>query len=347
MSMNPIEQAYVEVSGRRVAKLDTNENLFVPRSFLADVARRALDLVDFRLYPTRRQLDEVAGRLSDYLGVDRECIVIGSGADQLIDLLITLFGGEGVLTFKPTFTFYEWRCRVHGARLAEIPLRSDLSFDEEALEGGLERAGMVIICSPNNPTGHSFPREFVEGLASGFDGVIVVDETYGEFSDETMHDLPMRYENIIVLRSLSKSFASASIRLGYLVAARELAEEIWAAQYPYPVTGFSLAYASILLEKVDYFKEVWREVKAVRRWFSAEMEKVNSAPPLPSNANFVAVLVDVDPERLREALIQRGYSIRTFGGVMGFRCLARITLAPRPVLEDFPGCFAETLGEVI
>ena len=235
----------------RMVKLNANENLFVPPEFMRIIARRAADEVDHRLYPGDL-VDEVYDKLSRYLRVGREHLLLGCGADQLLDLLIALLGRKGVVSVHPTFMYYRERCKLYGAPYRYVWYNRDLSIDTNKLKPLLSKSSLLILCSPNNPTGHTVPVDVIEELANVFNGIIVLDEIYAEFSNTKLHKLPLDLENVIVVRSFSKAFAAASIRLGYIVGSEKLIDILRLYQQPYPVTGFSLKFASILLDYIDY-----------------------------------------------------------------------------------------------
>ncbi len=334
--------------GRVPIRLNVNENLFVPREVTIEVARRAAESLDHRLYPDgigKPLLEKLAG----YLGVDEENIVLGCGCDQLVDLLITTIGRGGVCTVQPTYAFYRVRCALYGVPYRYTFFRDDLSVDVDHLLALLGSSDMLILCSPNNPTGHKVSREVIEGVAESFDGVVVIDETYAEFSDEQLHRMPLDFENVIVMRTFSKSFAAAGIRLGYLVAPERIASVLRRLQMPYPVPAFSLKYAEILLDMVDYFKAVWDEVRRVRSWFYNVLRSVRVPKfrVFESYANFVSVGIDVDGSYIIEELMQRGYLVRVFPDVLGHKTLVRITLAPKEILEGFVGAFLEVLSNAV
>ncbi|RLG54574.1 MAG: hypothetical protein DRN99_04805 [Thermoproteota archaeon] len=324
----------------RIAKLNSNENLFVPRELAARVARKAAEEVDHRLYPDLE--GELVEKLSSYLGVGEECIAIGCGADQLIDLLIAAFGRGGVATVHPTYTYYMDRCMAYKISYRYTELTRSLELDLEELVELAESSSLVILNTPNNPTGTAMPEEAVKAAAEACRGLVVVDETYAEFADRQLHTLPLELENTLVIRSFSKAFAAAGARVGYLVAHPAAAKEVRRAQQPYPASGFSLRYASALLDMLSYFKQVWSEVKRVRSWFYRKL-RGQGLRAIPSQANFVSIRADIDPQAAYEGLLRRGYLVRVFPGLLGSRSLVRVTLAPVETLEGA----AKALGEVV
>ncbi|RLI43270.1 hypothetical protein DRO69_09445 [Candidatus Bathyarchaeota archaeon] len=334
------------LSTSKIVKLNANENLFVPMDFTLKIAKRAAEEVDHRMYPSGLE-NEVYEKLSDYLKIDKNNILIGFGSDQLIDLLIVLFGKKGVTTIHPTYTYYRARCELYGVPYRFTLFDKNLNINMNELKNCLRKSSMFILCSPNNPTGHVISENIIEDIAEEFNGIIVLDEIYAEFSDTQFHKLPLEMKNVVVIRSFSKAFGAAGIRLGYLVASKKLMEILRKCQQPYPVTGFSLKYASLLLDEVDYFKELWKQIKETRKWFYEELKKFKNIHVFPSQTNFVSFGSFIDGMKLYEEFAKKGYLIRVFSNVMGFKTLTRVTIAPKNILEGFIRDFSELMKNAI
>ena len=336
--------ARIDIPPERIVKLNANENLFVPLKFVSAIAREAAEKVDHRLYPGDL-MSEVYEKLSNYLELDKDNILLGGGADQLIDLLIALFGKNGITTVHPTFMYYRERCKLYNVPYRYITFNRDLSINIDELDKCLKESSMLILCTPNNPTGHVIPEDIIREVAEEFRGIILLDETYAEFSDIQLHKLPLEIENVIVMRTFSKAFAAASIRLGYIIGSTKVISIVKRFQQPYPVSGFSLKFASLLLDRIEYFKRVWNEVKQVRAWFYKELEKYSNIQVLPSQANFVSFGCNIDGKKVYNEFMKRGYLIRIFNDTLGFKCLVRVTLAPIDILKGFTEVFPEVMNQ--
>src|ERR671917_2635006 len=143
-------------------KLDSNENFALDKDFVAGVAVEAAKQVDLREYPLG-QIDELYARLAKYAGVSVECVALGSGSDQIIELLLSTLGGRYATVFSPTFSYFVNRCKLHGIKVYQVPLELDFTLDKKAFMKTAKRSDLIYICSPNNPTGNQLDRrEMIE-----------------------------------------------------------------------------------------------------------------------------------------------------------------------------------------
>jgi len=332
------------ISYSKIIQLNANENLFIPLELTLSIARKAIEEIDLRLYPTG--LEEVYEKLSRYLGVKSECILLGFGSDQLIDLLIAMFGREGIVTIHPTYTYYPSRCELYNIPYRYVMLDENLKVNMNELYRLMEKSSLLILCNPNNPIGHTISEDFVRALAERFKGIVLIDEAYAEFSNVQLHKLTQELDNVIALRTFSKAFGAAGIRLGYLIGPVEIVKVVEKFQFPDPITSFSLKYASITLDMIDKFKAIWEEIKNVREWFYNKLSKIESIKVYPSQANFVSFGVQVDSDKLYDALLREGFLVRIFKDTLGFKSFARVTLAPRAILEQFLNSLNKILSTI-
>ena len=193
-------------------KLDSNENFALDRDFVAGVAAEAAKQVDLREYPLD-QLDELYARLAQYAGVSVKCVAVGSGSDQIIELLLSTLGGRRATVFSPTFSYFIDRCKLHGIKVYQVPLESDFTLDKKAFLKTAKRSDLIYLCSPNNPTGNQLDRqEMIEVVDSLEDRLVLIDEAYVDFADYSLSCDAIKRNNVIVLRTLSKAFGLAGAR---------------------------------------------------------------------------------------------------------------------------------------
>jgi histidinol-phosphate aminotransferase len=193
-----------------------------------------------------------------------------------------------------------------------VPLTRDLQFDMEEIgrRAAKERADVVILCSPNNPSGSVVSEREVGRLARGFSGLVVVDEAYHEFSGQTVAPILPETPNLVVLRTFSKAMAMAGLRVGYLLASPELAREIHKATLPYNLNFFSATAAEVACEKFDL---LWPQIEAIiseRERVTSELSKVAGVEPVPSKANFLLVRTPIEPQRLFKEFLARDILVR-------------------------------------
>jgi histidinol-phosphate aminotransferase len=240
----------------QIVKLDANENPYGP----LPVVRAALGNLDFpHIYPDPESR-ALRKSLAKFTGVPEKYLLAGSGADELIDLLMRLFlePGDCVLSCPPTFGMYSFDAELNAARCIEIPRRADFSLDVEAIRKAVEeyRPKLFFITSPNNPDGSVIPPDVMDELLS-LPTLIVLDEAYIEFAGADLgsglsriREVPMR-ENLVVLRTFSKWAGLAGLRVGYGAFPGWLMPTLWKSKQPYNVNVAASVAAQVSLEHAD------------------------------------------------------------------------------------------------
>jgi histidinol-phosphate aminotransferase len=273
--------------------------------------------------------------LAQLYGVKREQLFVGRGSDEAIDLLVRAFcraGADAILIQPPTFGMYAVSARIQNAAVIEVPLKADFSVDVQALLDAVTPAvKLVFLCTPNNPSGCSIPREDIQHLAEQLAGkaLLIVDEAYVEFSDQpSVANLIDRYDNVAVLRTLSKAWALAGARIGSLLAHADVIALIRRIMPPYPLPLPCVAAA--LVELAPSGQAAARENIAIVREQRAIMRGALSRIPgvrevLPSDANFLAVRFD-DAGTVYQRLLQAGIVVRDIRRYRQLQDALRITL---------------------
>ncbi|HXG94277.1 MAG TPA: histidinol-phosphate transaminase [Blastocatellia bacterium] len=305
--------AYTLAPYRASIKINQNENPFdMPAEIKEEVSRRLAHRAWSR-YPDFVP-SSLLEKLAAFAGWKTEGTLAGNGSNELIQatLMVTVAAGTRVVMPEPTFTLYRQIVTVLGGEVISVPLTSGLQFDVDAIRERAinERADVVIICSPNNPTGCRINDEDLLRLAHDFDGVVVVDEAYHEFSGRTVVPLLGELPNLIVLRTFSKAMAMAGLRVGYLLASPELAREIHKATLPYNLNFFSATAAEVACERYDLLKPMIEQIISERERVFAELKKIRGIEPVPSSANFLVARTRIEPRRLFEQLLARDILIR-------------------------------------
>lgn len=307
-AMQPYSSARMEASGGAIL-LNANESAWAPPGDAGRGCNR---------YPDPQPAALVRALAALY-GVREDQLLVGRGSDEAIDLLVRAFcraGRDAIAIQPPTFGMYAVCARIQDAGIVEVPLTPDFTLDADALLAALTPAvKLVFVCSPNNPTGRPVPRATVERLARELDGraLLVVDEAYAEFADEAgVADLIDRYENLAVLRTLSKAWALAGARIGTLLANAEVIALLRKIipPYPLPLPCVDAALAALSPQGQAEAAEHVRIVRAER----ARMAVALAALPgvrevLPSQANFLAVRFD-DAGEVYRRLLAAGIVVR-------------------------------------
>jgi len=305
--------AYTLTPHRASIKLNQNENPFdMPDAIKREVERRLVGRAWSRypdFVPTA-----LLEALATFAGWKPEGTLAGNGSNELIQatLMVTVSRGTRVVLPEPTFTLYRQIVNVLGGEVLAVPLTGDLQFDVAMIRQRAigERADVIIICSPNNPTGCRISEEELQQIARDFDGLIVVDEAYHEFSGSTVVPLLAELPNLIVLRTFSKAMAMAGLRVGYLLARAELAREIHKATLPYNLNFFSATAAQVACERYDLLRPQIELLISERERVCAALAAISDIAPVPSAANFMVARTAMPPRKLFNELLARDILIR-------------------------------------
>ena len=330
-----------------ILKLNANENFFVPLVFLKNLLKEVMDEADFRIYPGEETTD-LRESLGKYLRVPREQVMIGNGSDQLIDLIsrAILRPGDDALSFTPTFSMYKRCVVVQGATYDAIPLREDFSLDaEKLLASAKPKTKLLFLCSPNNPTANQFDLGTIRHVAENFEGLVVVDEAYADFSGKTAVPLLEELGNILIIRTFSKAFGVAGLRLGYAVANRDLSSAVSEGfQLPYNVSTIALRVALRILEGIEVINTAIEELKAERTRLIRKLNEIDGIHAFDSVTNFVLFRAGRSSDDLHKALLERGVMVKNLGRVLDFTNCLRVTVAPSPLSERFLQALREVMG---
>ncbi|MCF0238002.1 MAG: aminotransferase class I/II-fold pyridoxal phosphate-dependent enzyme, partial [Sphaerochaetaceae bacterium] len=199
-------------------------------------------------------------KMEEVLGLPFDNTVIGNGSDEIIDNLIRMFcipSLDKVIIQSPTYGAYKVFCDINDVETVDIPLKEDFSMDLEALEKAKScKAKLLFICSPNNPTANAFALEDIEKICSSFEGIVVVDEAYIDFSSKgSAIGLLKDYPNLVIMRTLSKCWAQANSRLGIMISSKEICSVMRSMKYPYNVGGPSQEEGLKALENIEEVKK--------------------------------------------------------------------------------------------
>lgn len=284
-------------------------------------------------YPDPLQT-ELKQALEQIKGVPAECIFLGNGSDEAIDLLYRCFcrpGKDNVVAIEPTYGMYKVCADINEVEYRRVLLDEHFQISADRLLAACDdNTKLIWICSPNNPTGNCISRMQVMKVIANFQGLVVVDEAYSDFSREKplRHELPI-FPNLIVLNTLSKAWASAAIRLGMAFASPDIIALFNKVKYPYNVNLLTQQEAlKILNNRFD----VERWVNVILQERSRMMEAFNELPicekVFPTDANFFLARV-TDAQRIYDYLVERGIIVRNRTRVQLCQGCLRITIGTR------------------
>ena len=328
-------------------KLDSNENLAVPRQFQADLLRAARRSADVREYPLGAD-ERLAAAIARHLRVPSSSVGIGSGSDQILDQLLAAFAagrGARLLATSPTFGFFEDRCRLYSVPVTAVPYSDDMTLDAGAVRAASRGKSVLYLDMPNNPTGFQLARADLEEIAAGFDGLVIIDEAYAEFADYTAVPWTRRLDNLAVVRTFSKSFGLAGLRLGYLVAGGRIAEAYnRAVRYPYPVSSIAAEAGIEALRRSAQMRRAADLVRRERARVAGELRRHGAFEVFDSKANFVLFDAGGAHRRIHAALAEQGISIRLIGRIGRHKGCLRVTVGTREMNSRFLLAVRDLLG---
>jgi len=328
--------------GGCIAKLDANENPYGPSPRVYDILINSLK--DIWRYPSKEDYERLEESIASKLGLDdARCVMLGSGSDELIDLTIKLLidPGDVVITINPSFSMYKVYTGIAGGCIAEYTMTEDYVFNIEAFLGMLDRlkdrVRLIAICNPNNPTGGYIERRDIARILE-YGIPVLVDEAYIEFARfETVVGMLKDYENLIVLRTFSKAYGLAGLRIGYMVTSRWMADNMRKIRSPYSVNLLAVKAAEIAIQDDEHLRRVVEAIILERGRLFDRLSNVPSLKLFPSEANFILIdgtKLGFNPEEFKSLLIERGVSVRVWSK-LGMRrgCLFRVTIG-RPEEND-------------
>jgi len=311
-------RAYTLSPHRASVKLNQNENPWdAPAEIKEEVLRR------FAARKWSRYPDFVPASLNEKLAQFAEWkedgIIAGNGSNELIQavLMVAVGPGKRVLISEPTFALYKQITTVLGGEVETVLLKPDLTYDIDALLQAIKQKqpDVTIICSPNNPTGCVLEATDSRRLLRESSGLLVIDEAYHEFAQQSVVPLLNEFENLIVLRTFSKAMAFAALRVGYLLASPELVREIRKAVLPYNLNAFSQMVAEVAVEKYPTLLGPTVEaIIAERERLFCAISEIRGLAPLKSKANFMVVRAERDPKQIFNELLKRDILVRDVSG---------------------------------
>ncbi|KAL5558474.1 hypothetical protein UlMin_034685 [Ulmus minor] len=297
-----------------IIKLDANENPYGPPPEVSE----ALGSLKFPYIYPDPESRRLRAALAEDSGLEADYILVGCGADELIDLIMrcVLDPGDKIVDCPPTFTMYEFDAAVNGARVIKVPRKPDFSLDVELIKDAAEREKpkCIFLTSPNNPDGSIINDEILLKILE-LPILVVLDEAYIEFSGiASRMQWVKKHENLIVLRTFSKRAGLAGLRVGYGAFPLSIIEYLWRAKQPYNVSVAAEVSACAALQNPTYLENVKDALLQERDRLFKLLQEVPFLNPYPSHSNFILceVTSGVDAKKLKEDLAKFGVMIRHY-----------------------------------
>ncbi|MGI5966572.1 pyridoxal phosphate-dependent aminotransferase [Anaerotruncus rubiinfantis] len=308
---------YAPVTGQYRIRLDANESYLTAPGWLRQELAAAIEKLDFNRYPDPYTV-ELCQKFADFFDVLPSQVVAGNGSDELIGLIVSSFTstGEDMVVVNPDFSMYSFYAQMNGVRVHTFQ-KPELALDADALIAfAKERAAkLVVLSNPCNPTSLAASQadvlKIVEELS---DRLVVIDEAYMDFAEGSILRIAPRHDNLIVLKTCSKAFGMAAIRLGFAVAGTQITLALKAAKSPYNVNSMTQAAGCVLLSHPDYLRGCTEQIKTSRtelyqKILALAKEKAEILEVADTCANFVFLQM-LDARRVFDALSARGIIVR-------------------------------------
>lgn len=335
-SLTPYSSARDEYSGKEGVFLDANENPF-----------GSITAENFNRYPDPYQ-SALKKRISEIKKVSRDQIFLGNGSDEAIDLLFRAFcnpGKDNIIILPPTYGMYQVSAEINDVAIKKVNLTVDFHIQPQKILKAVDKMTKIIfICSPNNPSGNPMKRKDILMVLDGFEGLVVVDEAYIDFSKEDSYSsLLDQYPNLLVMQTFSKAWGLASLRLGMAFASPEIIMVLNRIKPPYNISGLTQETVFKALHQVDKMKEMVREILEERDFLESRLKNIEQALKVyPSDSNFLLVKIP-GAKSIYDKLIHEKIIVRDRSKVVLCEDCLRITVGTRPENEKLLEALTEIL----
>lgn len=318
------------LSNKDMLLLNDNANLFGVNPAVDEVAS-SFDFARLWAYPSENS-DALRERIGSEFDVSADEVIVGNGSDEILDIASKCFinPGDVFCSPAPTFSMYKFYARLHLARICEKRLGEDFSLDPVQLIE--ERAKLTALCQPNNPTASLFRPQDVRAVLNESAGIVMLDEAYAEFCGSDMLADVMAAPHAIDVRTFSKAYGLAGLRIGYAISKREVIDELRSVRTPFGLNSFAEAVAVRALDNKDWTREVTSMVRSEMSYLRPRLESLGFKV-YPSDCNFLLCKAPVPSPALVAGLRAEGVAIRDCNAYPLLEDHVRITMAPRPMLE--------------
>ena len=336
---------YEPISGTYEIRLDANESFLKFSEEIENEMVKALKDTAFNRYPDPNATKLVEG-FSKYFKIDADCVTAGNGSDEIISVIMNAFlqKGDKILTLEPDFSMYRFYAEIAECQSVKYQKNEDLdvNIDDVISLANNEKVRIVIFSNPCNPTSRIITRDDVRKLIKGTNALVVLDEAYMDFADESLLGEFNDYDNLIILKTCSKALGSAALRLGFAVANKTLTNVIRAVKSPYNVNSVSQALGEVLFAHPDYIDKCIETVVKSRKELYNSVLKIKSDKIeriYETNTNFVFMKVK-NAKQVFEKMKENSIIIRNMGDFL------RITAGNKEENEKMLETLKKVLEEV-
>ncbi|HNX47787.1 MAG TPA: histidinol-phosphate transaminase [Methanomassiliicoccales archaeon] len=272
--------------------------------------------------------DKLREELAKLYGMKADNFVVGNGSDEVLDIIMKTFmePGETVITAHPAYVLHSFFVKINGGRTVTVDLNDDFQLDVDKINSTPGK--VVLLCTPNNPTANTFRVDDLKAVIEGADRPVIVDEAYGEYTNDTFLPLVDRYDNLMVTRTFSKAYGLAGMRIGYLAAGIEMAEALQKVKIPYSLNMIGERVAIAALRDREFLERSVRLVNQERPFLSKGLSDLGFQV-FPSEANYILFRPEMPSDVLTKKLSEKGVLVRDFGKVRRLENCIRTTIGTR------------------
>ncbi len=314
---------YDPICGDYKIRLDANESFIFPSQSMKEEIAQVISNFEFNRYPNSLATD-VCEKFAKLYNIPQELVVAGNGSDEIISIIMTAFlqKGDKIITLSPDFSMYKFYSSLVECECFEFSKDENFNVDFNKLVDTIsrEKARMVIFSNPCNPTSVGFKKEDILNLVENTDALVVLDEAYMDFWNQSLLSNVQDYNNLIILKTCSKALGFAAVRLGFAVANKTLTDIIKAAKSPYNVNSLTQAIGSIVLDNREYVEQSIQLIVKSKEMLYSEIKKIESQIPqkiklYESDTNFVFIKTQ-EATDIFEYLKSNGIIIRNMNGYL-------------------------------
>jgi len=330
-------------------RIGLNENLAFPEEVIRKLMRQVAETIDPRVYPEDYS-DTLCTVLAEKHHLEPSQIVVANGGDKIIDLMVrlTIYAGDSAVLIQPTYPMYEHAIKVQGGKVTESFLTPapEFDLDPEAVKAKVNpRDRLLFLCSPNNPTGNQFSRDKLVELITTFPGIVALDETYTDFASYSMVPLLNDYPNLIIMKSMSKFYGMAGMRIGYAMGDPFLIKRLKELLPAFNVNVASLELARLVLQEKEVLTKMVAEIIAERERVFSKLKTITGIQPFSSQTNFILFKVlNVEATLVQQKLLkEKAVLVRNMSAMPLCNNCLRMSITTR----ENNDAFLEALQEVL
>lgn len=328
---------------RQYLRLDLNENTQPPPACVADALKALIDEPRLQMYP---DYSEFIPKLASYAGVAPNQLIVTNGSDQAIDIILRAFLaiGDEMVVAQPEFPVFSQVAGVIGAQVIGVPFGDELSFPEAGLRQAIHaETRLIVIINPNNPTGTPVSLVQIEQVLQENPNIpVLVDEAYYEFTGVSAHALLEHYENLLIIRTFSKAFAMAGLRLGYVLAHESVITELYKIRGPFDVNTCALVAAGAQLDMPEAWQQYAKTVMTVSKPFVEDFFQQQGIKYFPSASNFMLVQPDARDDVV-QYLKEQGILVRPMVAA-AINQTFRLSIGLPEEMQQFTQCYRDYLN---